>query len=291
MTVPVRVGTAEAPDGAVLWWRADGAGPPLLCSNGIGLSTFFWRKLTEYFAATHTVVTWDYRGHGRSPVPEHPEGVTVAQCARDLWTVAERAGVGEAVLLGHSMGVQVSLEAYRLRPDRVRAFVPMLGAPGAIFASFTGGRAMTPVLTFLLEIASRNAALAQKALRTAAKLPGVRQAARTLRVVDPERYAGEDFEQFFEHLAGLDLRACLALARDLFSHDASPMLADVNVPTLVIAGERDRFLPVARSRELASLIPGAELLVVRGGSHAALVEQPELIALAVEKFLRQNGIA
>jgi pimeloyl-ACP methyl ester carboxylesterase len=291
VTPPVRVGTAEAPDGAVLSWRADGAGPALLCSNGIGVSTFFWRRLAEYFAPTHTVVTWDYRGHGRSAVPEHPEGVTVAQCARDLWIVAERAGAREAVLLGHSMGAQVSLEAYRLRPKGVRAFVPVLGAAGGVLSTFFGGPGLTPVLTFLLEIGSRNAALAQKALRAIVKLPGVWQAMRALRMVHPDLCPREDFEPYFEHLEQLDLRAYFALARDLLSHDAAPMLADVRVPTLVIAGDRDLFVPVARSREMASGIPGAELLVVRGGSHAVLVEQPELIALAVEKFLRQNGIA
>jgi len=291
VTPEVRVGTAEAPDGAVLSWRVDGNGPALLCSNGIGVSTFFWRRLAEHFARTHTVVTWDYRGHGRSPVPEHPEGVTVAQCARDLWIVAERAGVREAVLLGHSMGAQVSLEAYRLRPGGVRAFVPVLGAAGGVFSSFIGGPSLTPVLTFLLEIGSRNAALAQKALRAIVKLPGVWQAVRSLRMIHPDLSPREDFEPYCAHLEQLDLRAYLALARDLLSHDASPMLAEVHVPTLVIAGDRDLFTPVARSRELASRIPGAELLVVRGGTHAALVEQPELIALAVEKFLRQKGIA
>jgi pimeloyl-ACP methyl ester carboxylesterase len=291
VTQPVRVGTAEAPDGAVLSWRADGSGPALLCSNGIGVSTFFWRKLAEYFAPTHTVVTWDYRGHGRSAVPEHPEGVTVAQCARDLWIVAERAGAREAVLLGHSMGAQVSLEAYRLRPAGVRAFVPVLGAAGGVFASFLGGPALTPVLTFLLEIGARNATLAQTALRSVVRLPGVWQAMRALRMVHPDLCPREDFEPYFEHLEQLDLRAYFALARDLLSHDAVPMLADVRVPTLVIAGDRDLFTPMARSREMASRIPGAELLVVRGGSHAALVEQPELISLAVEKFLRRNGIA
>ena len=290
MTQPVRVGTAEAPDGAVLSWRADGAGPALLCSNGIGVSTFFWRRLAEHFAPTHTVVTWDYRGHGRSGVPEHPEGVTVAQCARDLWIVAERAGAREAVLLGHSMGAQVSLEAYRLRPAGVRAFVPVLGAAGGVLSTFFGGLGLTPVLTFLLEIGSRNAALAQKALRAIVKLPGVWQAMRALRMVHPDLCPREDFEPYFEHLEQLDLRAYFALARDLLSHDAAPMLEGVRVPTLVIAGDRDLFVPVARSREMASRIPGAELLVVRGGSHAVLVEQPELIALAVEKFLRQNGI-
>lgn len=290
MTPPVRVGTAEAPDGAVLSWRADGAGPALLCSNGIGVSTFFWRKLADHFAPTHTVVTWDYRGHGRSPVPEHPEGVTVVQCARDLWTVAERAGVREAVLLGHSMGAQVSFEAYRLRPGGVRALVPILGAAGGILSSFVGP-ALTPALTFLLELGARNADLAQKALRTVVQLPGAWQIVRALGAVHPDLSPREELDAYLEHLKGLDLRAWFALARDLLTHDASAMLADVHVPTLVIAGDRDLFTPVARSRELCSCIPGAELLVVRGGSHAVLIEQPELIALALEKFLRRNGIA
>ena len=290
MTPPVRVGTAEAPDGAVLWWRADGSGPALICSNGIGVSTFFWRGLAEHFAPTHTVLTWDYRGHGRTPVPEHPEGVTVAQCARDLWTVADRAGATEAVLLSHSIGAQVCLEAYRLRPGGVRGFVPILGGAGGAFSGFPGGAAIRSTLTLLLEIAGRNPFLAEKALRGALALPGVWAAVRALRIVHPDLCPREEFQPYLQHLRELDLRAYFALARDLLSHDATPLLPQVGVPTLVIAGERDLFTPIARSREMAAQIPGAELLVVRGGSHAALLEQPELIALAVEKFLRLNGL-
>jgi len=54
---------------------------------------------------------------------------------------------------------------------------------------------------------------------------------------------------------------------------------------LVVAGERDLFTPLNRSKEMAERIPGAELLVLREGSHAAMVEQPELVALTIEKFL------
>jgi pimeloyl-ACP methyl ester carboxylesterase len=291
VTAEVRAGTAEAPDGAVLYWRAEGNGPALLCSNGIGISTFFWRRLVEHFRSTHTVLTWDYRGHGRTPVPDHPEGVTVSQCARDLWIVAERAGIAEAVLLGHSMGVQVSLEAYRLRREGVRALVPVLGAAGGVFSSFLGGPALTPFLTLAMEVATRNAPLAEKALRAALRVPGLWQAIRALGVVHPDLCPREEFEPYLQHLLQLDLRAYFALARDLLSHDATALLPTVQVPTLVIAGERDLFTPAARSRELAEQIPGAELLVVRGGSHAALVEQPELINLALEKFLRLNGLS
>jgi pimeloyl-ACP methyl ester carboxylesterase len=290
MTPPVRVGTAEAPDGAVLWWRADGSGPALICSNGIGVSSFFWRGLAEHFAPRYTVITWDYRGHGRTPVPEHPEGVTVAQCARDLWTVADRAGVTEAVLLSHSVGAQVCLEAYRLRPGGVRGLVPILGAAGGALSGFPGGAGIRSALTFLLEVVARNPFLAEKALRTVLGFPGIWEAVRALRIVHPDLCPREGFEPYLQHLRELDLRAYLALARDLLSHDATPLLPQVNVPTLVVAGERDLFTPLTRSREMAAQIPGAELLVVRGGSHAALLEQPELIALALEKFLRVHGL-
>src|SRR5262249_36749139 len=100
----------------------------------------------------------------------------------------------------------------------------------------------------------------------------------------------EEFVPYFEHLERLDLRVWFALAQDLLTHDASEVLPSVSVPALVVAGERDLFTPVRRSQEMAAAIPGAELLVLRGGSHAALVEQPEVIDQAVGRFLQQHGL-
>jgi pimeloyl-ACP methyl ester carboxylesterase len=283
VTPPVRVGTAVAPDGARLSWRVDGAGPvALVASNGVGVSTCFWRPLAAHFALTHSFVTWDYRAHGQSPLPPHPEEMTVAQCARDLWTVLAAAGFSRAVLLGHSMGAQVILEAYRQRPEAAQALLPMLGAAGQV---------LPPLLKPLLELGQANAALASSLLHRAVRLPGVWEAVRALRIVHPDLCPRAAFEPYFDHLAQLDLRGWFALARDLTLHDASDVLSQVRVPTLVVAGERDLFTPLARSQEMAQQIPGAELLLLRQGSHAALVEQPELIALAVERFLRVHHLA
>ena len=288
MTPVVRAGTATAPDGAILAWRAEGSGPRVLIAcNGIGVSTFFWRRLSQYFAEAgpYTFLSWDYRGHGRSPVPEHPESMTVVACARDLWTVADGAGIRQAVLLGHSMGSQVILEGYRQHPERVLGLAPMLGAGGKVLSSFPAGGPLLPVLRLLVELGASHAQVAQQALRAVIKLPGVWEAIRALGVVHPDLCPREDFEPYFEHLSQLDLRGYFALVRDLLSHDASDLLEQVRVPVLVVAAERDLFAPAARSREMAARIPGAELLVLREGSHAALVEQPELVALTLEKFL------
>ncbi|MGZ6143954.1 MAG: alpha/beta fold hydrolase [Myxococcales bacterium] len=289
MTPVVRVGTAETADGAILHWRADGGGPTaLVACNGIGVSTFFWRRLAQHFAPTRTFVTWDYRGHGQSPVPEHPEDLTVPLCARDLWTVVTRAGFDRAVLLGHSMGTQVILEAFRQRPGRVQALVPMLGAAGKVFSSFLGGSQLEPLIRLLVEVGASNAKLAEQALQAAVRLPGVWEAVKALGIVHPDLCPREEFDPYFEHLAQLDLRGYFALARDLLSHDASDLLPQITAPVLVVAGERDLFTPLRRSREMAERIPGAELLVLREGSHAAMVEQPELLALTLERFLERH---
>jgi pimeloyl-ACP methyl ester carboxylesterase len=161
----------------------------------------------------------------------------------------------------------------------------MLGAAGKVLSSFPGGGPLLPVFRLLVELGASHAQHAEQALRAVIKLPGVWEAIRALGVVHPDLCPREDFEPYFEHLSQLDLRGYFALARDLFSHDASDLLEQVRVPALVVAAERDLFAPAARSREMAARIPGAELLVLREGSHAALVEQPELVALTLEKLL------
>ena len=294
--VPVRVGSARAADGAILRWRVEGEGPragglaPLLCSNGIGVSTFFWRFIAQQFAPERPVITWDYRGHGSTPVPEHPERTTVSLCASDLWSVADAVGAEGCVLLGHSMGCQVSLEAIRQQPQRALAFVPMLGAPGRIFSSVPGGERVLPILRAVLAAGSARPELAAQLLRASLRTPGLWPLVKALGVVHPDLCTREEFEPYFEHLARLDLRCYFALFEDLLTHDASDLLARLALPTLVVAGSRDLFTPLSRSEEMARAIPQAELLVVRDGSHAALVEQPELIQLALEKFLRRNQL-
>jgi pimeloyl-ACP methyl ester carboxylesterase len=183
------------------------------------------------------------------------------------------------------MGAQVVLEGYRQRPDRVLALVPIMGASGKVLRSFLRLPGLDPILRLLVEVGAANALLAERAVRAALKVPGVWEAIRALGVVHPDLCPREDFEPYFEHLSQLDLRGYFALARDLLSHDASDVLEEVGVPVLAIGAERDLFVPAARSEEIAARVPGAELLVLRQGSHAALVEQPELVALTLEKFL------
>jgi pimeloyl-ACP methyl ester carboxylesterase len=292
---PVRVGTVETPDGALLRYRIDGPlhSPlaPLLCSNGLGVATFFFRHLAERFSQTRQVITWDYRGHGQSPPPPDPEGLTVARCARDLWLVADACGAERPVLIGHSMGCQVLLEATRLAPERPVALVPMLGVAGRALSSFFGGPALEGPIKVALELGATQPDLLHKLTRAIVSTPGLFELARATGLVHPKLCPRDEFAPYIAHLGQLDLRSYLALARDLVTHDASDLLEGLRLPVLVLAGERDLFTPRSRSDEMVRAIVGAQLVVIPEGSHAALIEQPVLVGDALEKFLRDHALA
>ena len=285
---PVREGYAHAADGTRLYWRAEGSGPALLCSNGIGVSTFFWAPVARELSSDFTVVRWDYRGHGLSDDPLERSSATLQGCAEDALAVLDQIGIPRAVLLGHSMGTQVGFEVARLRPKAVAGLVPTLGTyrrPIDTFFNTKHSLKGFAVMRRAIPLAPR---LLARATAAAMRSPIADPTARLLRLVHPELCPKSALEPYLEHNCRVDLQLYLNLAESMQEHDATEQLRSMPIPTLVVAGDRDLFTPLAVSQEMAALIPEAELFVIPGGSHAALVEQPLLLALRLRKFLAER---
>ena len=83
------------------------------------------------------------------------------------------------------------------------------------------------------------------------------------------------------------------LSRETATHQSTQTLRMVMdlpgivAPTLVIAGEKDLFTPLHRSRKMVSLLPHAELMILAEASHAAIVEHPQTINRRIDRFLDQ----
>src|SRR5574341_454485 len=132
-----RQGQARASDGTRLWWRASGSGSPAVAlTDGIACAGFVWKHLEPALARSRRVLRWNYRGHGRSDPPRDPSRVAVEDHAQDLLSVLDAAGERQAVLAGHSMGVQVVLEAHRHAPERVAGLLIVCGSPGRLLDTF-----------------------------------------------------------------------------------------------------------------------------------------------------------
>jgi len=280
-----REGFVDAADGTQLFYEERGQGEPaVVLTDGIGCDGFAWRYLAPRLAQHHRVLHWHFRGHGRSGPPIDHDQLSIEDLARDLQRICEERDIVRPVIVAHSMGVQVALETYRQHPDSVGALILMCGTFGRITSTFHGTDLLDQVLPGLI--------------RGTRMFPGVARAvwgrvpaAMAFRVacagreLDGERIQQEDFQRYWEHAALMNPDVFLRMLQFAGDHDARGFLANIEVPTLVVAAEHDTFTPMTLAEEMADAIPDAELEVVDGASHAAPVEQPDRIAERVEDFL------
>jgi pimeloyl-ACP methyl ester carboxylesterase len=111
-------GSVAAPDGVAIAYTVAGAGSPaLVFIHGWMCDQSYWSEQLQPFGAAHTVVTIDLPGHGQSGMER--AGWSLAAFGADVRAVAQHLGLEEIILVGHSMGGPVALEAARLMPDRV----------------------------------------------------------------------------------------------------------------------------------------------------------------------------
>ena len=265
-------------------WGAPREGrAPLLLLDGVGCDGYVWRYVRRDFT-DREVVHGHYRGHGRTPIPDDFTQLTLADLADDAASVLDDAQLAKAVVVGHSMGVQVALEFYRRHADRVRGLALLCGAPSHPLRTFGGSAALERALPQVQQVVARFPRAINHVLkRVMPTRLAYEIAARTeIRrdAVDPVA-----FMPYLEGMAQIDARLFVTTVAAMNMHSAEDMLASVAVPTLVVAGGKDGFTPPERSREMAARIPQAVLLELPNGSHTAPLEEPERISVALSQLL------
>jgi pimeloyl-ACP methyl ester carboxylesterase len=106
--------------------------------------------------------------------------------------------------------------------------------------------------------------------------------------VDKAAIRPEDLMPYMKHMVDIDVPMFLRMLHSAGEHSAVDLLPRIDVPALVIAGDRDTFTPPRYAEEMAAAMPQAELVMVPGGTHVVPLERKELVAARVEKFLRER---
>jgi pimeloyl-ACP methyl ester carboxylesterase len=260
----------------------EGRTPVVLC-DGIGCSGFVWRYLRPAIT-DRPVVHFHYRGHGRSRAPRDPARVAIADLADDVAAVLDDAELDRAVAIGHSMGVQVALEAYRRHPSRIAGLVLACGAPSNPLRTFRGAATLEQILPEIASWIARVPRLVNAITRRTVPTRLAYEIAARLEI-RRELVEPADFMPYLDGVARLDAQLFVRMLGEAGHHSAEDLLPAVRVPTLVVSGARDGFTPPDRSRAIAEGIPGAELVEVENGSHTALIERPDLVNAAIQRFL------
>lgn len=272
-----------AADGTSIAWDSKGDGLPVVCTNGLATSHFYWKLLRADLPDYQTVV-WDLKGHGRSGAAKDLMQCRIQDSADDLRRVLDAAGIDRAVLAGFSLGCQIILEAWRLMPDRVLGLIPALGTYGKPFDTL-----VTPSLgRAAFALLSRTAPLAQHMMdfaRFSMTKPWSHRLNQLTGFVGPE-LDRRLMDPFYEHFGAIDGPTWAQMGIEAQAHTAADILSTIDVPTLIIAGGKDMITPSRLSRKMHDEIRGSQLLYLPNATHAGLLEYPRDISRAVRTFLR-----
>ena len=245
----------------------DPALPTIVLIHGALNDRTVWQPLAPSLAGTgHNVLALDLPGHGASAGPAL---ATVEALAGWLLALLDAAGIGRALLAGHSMGSLVALEAAARAPDRVRALA-LLGTvwPMRVSTTLLDSARDDEAAAIDMVTGWSHAKPDVLAARGAAYLPDATRA--LMRRVAHGAPAG---------LLHTDLNACNAYA------NGTAAAAHLACPTLLVLGSRDLMTPARSAHALAPALPGARVVEVDAG-HQMMAEQPEAVGAALAEFAR-----
>jgi pimeloyl-ACP methyl ester carboxylesterase len=270
----------------------DPGGPAMVMCGGLGGGATIWRPFLARFAERYRLVTWDYRGLYDSGPAHAPTAYDMSRHVRDLLDVLEKEEIESPLLVGWSMGVQLALELHRTHPRAAAGFVAIHGTCGrplaTAFDSATAEMLAPLAFAVMRGVGDRFGLVGPSLARTPLVVRSLVWATQRMGwmagTVDMEA-----FRDIAEEWSRRDLRVYAEIFEQLGRHDASDLLPSIETPTLVIAGDRDRFTPAHLATRMVEEMPCAQLEVVKGATHFGLLEYPDAMIRCVEGFLRELG--
>jgi len=284
-------------DGTEIAYTVVGDGPktPILFVNGWTCSDAYWVAIGPGMVDDgHPTIFMDTRGHGESGLPRDPgflarnvrsEDVSTERLARDVLEVIDDLGLDRVALSGHSLGVQIIVEACRLAPDRVAALMPVAGTfenPVKTFADIGVFDRIYPVADIFLGLfpfaflKPINKPIANP--ETGVKL------VRLIRVAGP-KVTAERLAPHLKQIVELDFSVLFKMMGQQRKHVSADFLPKITAPTLILAGRKDLFTPPSVQERMAELVPDSEIVWFEEGGHMLPIEEPEGIVEAMRDFM------
>lgn len=268
--------------------KIDPKRPILVFNYGLVCSNHHWKFQTEYFDKKgYQVLIHDYRGHFQSTGSHDIKKITFPQMAQDIAGLCHHLGIEKAIMLGHSMGVNVCLQLAKDYPNLVEGMVLISGT----FINVKDVMFDTNLMEFITPIAmmglEKYPTLFKKFWTTTGANPFAKEIVHTTGF-NRSKVSREFIEIYLNRMGQLGADLFFQLFNEMTKQNIAGSLESMQMPTLIMGGHKDGVIPNHVQRTLANLIPNSETYFLKDGSHVPQADYPAEVNERIDLFVQQN---
>lgn len=252
-------------NGISLHYKIEGNqdGFPLVFINALGTDLRIWDGVVPHFAGRYRVIRFDKRGHGLSDYPPAP--YSIHDHATDLYGLLDDLNISQAILVGISVGGMIALDYAATWPERVHSLILCDTAPQIGTTELWNERINT---------------LREHGMDSMGEAILSRWFAPSFKTQSPAAYRG-----YFNMLTRNPVEGYTGTCEAIRDADLTSAARTITARALVLCGAEDVSTPPDLARGLIELIPKANFQEIPGAGHLPCIEQPDLVASQIKKFI------
>jgi len=257
----------------------------LVFNYGLVCNIAHWEEQIPYFHSRgYNVIYHDYRFHFKSSSTEDISDLNFKNIARDMNELFDSLQVTGAIHLGHSMGVNTTLEYAYQFPEKVKGIVLISGTvlpPQDVLFDSNWMEIIQPILELLLE---KYPTLYENVWKTGHLNPLAthlvhRGGFNTKKV--PIKFV----EYYLKKIGELKPDVFFQLLKEMKNHDIISHLESIKTPSLIMGGDQDQVIPNFLQNILKDSLPNSSMYIIKDGSHVPQVDFPSTVNQRIEIFI------
>ncbi len=257
----------------------------IVFNYGLVCSNHHWKYQIEYFDQRgYQILIHDYRGHFQSTGKHDVKKITFPQMAKDIKDLCDFLGIDKAYMLGHSMGVNITLQIAKDYPNLVQGMVLISGTFMAVNDIMFDSNVMEFITPFCVAGLEKYPSIVNKIWTSSGMNPIVRNIIHSTGF-NKAKVSKEFIEIYLNRVGQLGPEVFFQLFNEMTKQNISASLERMEIPALIIGGQKDNVIPNHLQRTLANLLPQSETYFLTSGSHVPQADFPELLNERMNLFL------
>jgi non-heme chloroperoxidase len=259
-------------DGTNIFCNSVGNGHTILCIHGFAADHTAFRLVEKTLGKSYNIISLELRGHGKS---DETKELNIEMLARDIDQIIEKLGLKDFTILGWSMGGSIAFEYIKLFGTKkvkslilVEASLKLLNDKSWNHGLFKGEYTKTDLHSDLKSIDKSYSTWGSNFLKRMA--PNLK---------------GKDSEIAAKQIQNRNKESMKELWKSLSEKDYSDITEKIDIPTLIINGEKSEFYSLESAENMKRLIKGSRVETIANAGHLVPLENPALFAKVVSKFL------